>query len=213
MDTGQWVVIILSVIIGGWYVGGYLSNRRLTKAVITWLHSGLEELGGIQEVEKLGTFAPGARLLVPKAVKPFKRLEAAFVLESRENLPFWIFNHLRGKRDELLLKGFLNRRAGFEVEVARAGNKAFEDWLSDPDNRHLTRMASPNGFVIYSRLSEREPIIHDLQSWLEKYGEGITRLSIRTKSPHLSMRGKLTPLLGFSSVDFFRALRGLFETD
>jgi hypothetical protein len=130
VETGQMVIIVISVLMGVWYVVGASINRKRGVATYQWLQAELEQIGKITEAKWIGSSGSGARLLIGSASKPFRRVEVIFLLESREIMPLWIFNRIRGKQDEMVLKANLRKVPLQEIEVARAGNRKIKWTIS-----------------------------------------------------------------------------------
>ena len=107
MSSSQLIIIVLSVFLILWYIGANIYNRRRGIAAYHWLRRGLQQLGTISNAEWLGSSGTGAKLAVSKADKPFRQVEAAYFLETREILPWWVVARLRGKRDEIVLSASL----------------------------------------------------------------------------------------------------------
>src|SRR3970282_2777631 len=61
-------------------------------------------------------------LVVGKADRPFRQVEAAYLPETRELLPLWLRNRLRGGRDALILRADLRSSPRGELEVMRRGD-------------------------------------------------------------------------------------------
>ena len=132
MNTGQWIAISLSALFGAWYAVGAIINRRRGVAIYRWLRTGLEQVGKISEAKWIGSSGSGARLVVDKGKKPFRRVEVVFLLESREIMPIWLFNRLRKKQDEMILKATLTQVPDQEVESGPSGDRKLKGLLSAP---------------------------------------------------------------------------------
>lgn len=210
LDTGQWVVIgVCAALIVG-YAGGYYYNRRLAEQVLDWLKRGLGQWGQVAPGERLGGLATGGRLSVNAASGPFQHIEAFFLLEPRENLIFWLFDRLRGRRDELILKITLRAAPGKEslIEVGRHRDRDFQQAV-EKEKSPITESANHGLEIVHwgkkSQLGERTRL------FLESYGRVVTRLSIQRQSPHEFLRARLTSLLNRPAEDFFSALRDLIS--
>jgi hypothetical protein len=142
VDIGQQIVIGISVFLVVWYIALSSVNRRRGIATYQWLQDGLSRLGKISESRWIGSASSGARLAIAEAQPPFRKIEVIFLLESREILPLWIFNHLRGKRDELIIKASLSGRPTQEIEAATNGARGFEKVISGEDGR-MTALRHP----------------------------------------------------------------------
>lgn len=102
LGTAEWLVIGLCVIIGvGFLIGNWLNNQRAI-ACMTWIRKGISTFGEIKALRYSVPTAQGIQIKVdPPDGSPFKKIEATLVLEHRENLPYWLFQRLRNKRDTL----------------------------------------------------------------------------------------------------------------
>ena len=104
MNIGQIIVIGLSLTLVLWFLGGTLYNRRRANQIWRWLEPGLEVLGGRVGKVWIGVSGAGLRVAVDNPSAPLRHLECIVALESRENLPLWLFERTRGKRDQLTLR-------------------------------------------------------------------------------------------------------------
>ncbi|MHB8776701.1 MAG: hypothetical protein ACYC6R_02925 [Anaerolineales bacterium] len=208
LDAGQWLVIgVCAVLIVG-YIGGYYYNRRTAEQILAWLKKGLEQWGPVTPGERLGGLATGGSLSVNAASEPFQRIEAIFLLEPRENLIFWLFDRLRGRRDELVLKIVLRAAPGKE-SLIEAGLHRDRDF-----QQAIEKEKSP---IIESAVHELEVAHWGKKSqagararlFLERYGRSVTRLSVRRQAPHVFLRARLKPLLNRPAEDLFSTLRDL----
>ena len=207
MDLGQQIVIIVSIFLVVWYLIFATINRRRGIAMYYWLREGLQVLGDIDESSWIGSSGSGARLVVGKAQKPFKRVEMVYLLESREILPLWIFNRIRGKRDEIILKATLRSAPVLEVEVARAGDRQMEDMIAKEKQKPYTTTASQDNFAIAQRGRPDEVELKRLEAFLNQYQANLFRISLQRSSPHLILRSYLPDPKTESAEDFFNSLR------
>ncbi len=206
MDLGQWVVILLSVILGVWFFVGSVINRRRGMAIFEWLQSGLEKMGGISEAKWIGTSGSGARLVVSKAESPFQRIEVIYLLESREILPLWIFNHLRGKRDEMIIKASLRNTPTQELEAAISGDREFTQTVTGGSKKPFELIQGQGQYEIARRGRANDTMLANLSRILERFSPAIRRVSLLNKSPHLIMRVNLPSLRDKPSAEFFEAV-------
>lgn len=183
LDLGQWIVIGLCAALVIGYIHGYYYNRQKAEKILSWLRPGLEKWGKVTAGEKLAGMATGGRLTVLHAVTPFQRIEAIYLLEPRENLLFWLFHRLQGRRDELVLKITLPKAPRTEIEVKRRGRSDFTPPVK-------------NG-------SEQIGV------FLEQFGRAVFHLALRRGQPHLFVRAYLTELMSEPAEAFLQALQGL----
>lgn len=195
LDTGQWIVIIISAILIAGYIGGYSYNRRVAQKVVEWLHTGLSQWGAVTAGEPLGGLTTGGSLNVLNASSPFQRIETIFLLEPRENLIFWFFDRLRSRQDELILKIGLRSvpNSDTSIEAGFPRDKNFQQALTDNKNG----FSSPQtiGRLKFALASKKTAPDERTRHFLEKYAGSLTRLSIQRQYPHIFIRAHLKPLL------------------
>lgn len=209
LNLGQWVVIGLCAILILGYVRGYYYNRQRAGQILTWLQEGLKTFGPVSAGEKLPGMATGGRLEVKRAAAPVRRVEAVYLLAPRENLLFWVFHLLQGKRDELIVWVTYQAKPEQEVEVARRGDRQFESRLKAADKKPLEVADGPRGLSIASEGKKNGMLAGKVQSFLERYGSAVYRLALRGNKPHLFLRINLRVIKSAPAVEFFSVLRDL----
>lgn len=212
MDTGQWVAVGLSLAIGAWFIAGYWLNRQRAEAIFLWLREGLAQFGEISETERAGRPSNAFRLAVGRPVSPFQRVEAVYLLESRENMPLWIYGRLRGQRDELVLRVTLRTDPNYELETASSDNQEFRKLVAGEQKKPYQLIPASHGFEIAHRGKVDPETIGRLRGFVENYGVLMTQLSFRRKAPHLYLRVRLPGLLSCSSVRWFGELKMLLSS-
>jgi len=204
LDLGQWVVIALSAFLFLWYFAASTLNRQRGIATYRWLRQSLEAVGKVSIAEWIGSSNMGARLVVKKAAKPFGRVEARYLLEPREFLPYWLYSRLKGKRDEIVIQVTLryalkanfeitNREIGHQVQKSLAGNQVPQgpqNAYTDPEEAHLRSM---------------------LETFLAEYGSTTEKIIVRRESPHLTIHARIKPLLLSPAESYFRTLLTSFQ--
>ena len=142
MDTEIIAVIGLCVVLALWYGAGYLYNRGRGQRLFRWLETGLDVLGGERESGWIGSSASGARINVLHTDPPFRRMEITLLLENREIPLLWLLDHLRGRKDRLIIRATLRSPRRGEVEAAparkRIGHWQEESWTQYEGPRGLT---------------------------------------------------------------------------
>lgn len=211
MDIGQWIVIGLSILLGLWFLAGYIYNRRRAEDIYRWVSSGLKCLGTVSERDWIVSASSGARLVIGQAGAPFRRVEVVFLLESLEILPLWLFNRIRKKQDELVLKAGLRKAPQQDLEVARPGDRAYIAILAKMDKQPFVPLSPVAGFVMARRGGEGQAIPARLETFLQRYGQAVTRVSVSRKQPHLILRVNLPALRNRPAEDFFISVSELFS--
>jgi hypothetical protein len=118
VDIGQLAIIGVCAVLGIWYVGASVYNRRRGLALARWLQAGLRSLGGKAEYTWIGSAGSGLRASASGLTAPLKRLDAVLLLETRELLPLWLFQRASGRRDQLILRCALQRAAQARLDAA-----------------------------------------------------------------------------------------------
>jgi len=161
----------------------------------------------VTEAKWIGSSGSGARLTVGKANRPFQRVEVVFLLDSREILPLWLFNLLRNKSDEMILKANLRSRPFGEVEVGRPGTKEIKTILSATERPPFSLENHVAGLDVYTRGKLNEDQTAQLTAFIEKYSPALMRLSLQRGMPHLILRLRLPPMREAGYEDFFEDLK------
>jgi hypothetical protein len=209
LDLGQWIIISICAVLIGGYIYGYYYNRRKAENISVWLKAGLEKWGKVSAGKPLGGLSSGGRLYADQTAEPFQRIEAIFLLEPRENLIFWLFHRLQGRRDELVLKISLRAAPEQEVEAARRGDREFASRLAKASKKPFKKADSPQGFEMAYRSGKGTRAVESIRAFLEQYDRAIFRLTLRRESPHLFLRTYLPLIQAESAEKFFSALSDL----
>ena len=109
-----WGVIIVVVL--GYLAGNWL-NRRRSRFIGSWLQSALSTLGGQPAWNLIGTMSSGVQLTVNHAARPFRQFTITYHMMTREFLPLWLLEMLRGKRDLMSVRADLRGSLNEEIEV------------------------------------------------------------------------------------------------
>jgi hypothetical protein len=177
------IVAGFGIFLALWYLAASIYNRRRGIAVYRWLHSGLEDLGGEVSGRWIGSSGSGAELHVFGANPPFRELQIIYLLASRELLPLFLVDLLRGKRDRVIIKATLKANPDAELEIAREGSGLARQMRAEK-NRPWTIAEGPGGFVIGGR-GGSEPLRAATLPLLEKYAAQVNHISWAKKAPHL----------------------------
>jgi hypothetical protein len=206
MEPGVAVVIGVCAFLALWYGAGHLYNRRRGQRLFRWLEAGLGALGGEIEAGWIGSSAAGARFNVVHAAPPFRRMEITLLLENREILPLWLFDHLRGRRDRLIIRATLRSSRRGEIEIGPARRKAARqrqgpwEWLEEP-HRLATAYQGPGA---QQQAAALEP-------WLQSYGAYLRRFYWRKRDPHILLEINLNGLIATPSDTFLNSLQAVLE--
>jgi hypothetical protein len=203
LNLGQWIVIALSAFLFVWYFLANSANRRKGIATYRWLRQGMEVLGEVSSAEWIGASNMGARLVATKATKPLRRVEAHYLLEPREFLPYWLVSRLRGKRDEVVIKMALRTSPKGNLEIRRkAGRRA--DAGAGKEQIH------PDFQVVLADLKDAR-VMAGLESFLAGSGSTVEKIVIQPQVPHLELQARLKPLLNSPAESYFSTLLSWFQ--
>ena len=209
LNLGQWIVIGLSAFMLAWYFGANAINRNRGVSAYRWLYHSLEGVGKINTAEWFGSSSSGGRLLVEKPSRPFRRLEAIFLLERREFLPYWIVKHLQGWRDEVKIIIDLRTSPKIDLVIARTEYPSPDS----PDYDHI-----PSGFKIllsdgYPAQNDLTPLLEKLAPFLNANASYLRKITLRSMSPHLEINAHLAPMLETFPAVLFPSLQEIFQSD
>ena len=204
IDKVLWALIIVLVV--GFLAGSWL-NRQRSKAIGQWLQDGLVALGGRTTWKWLRGMNSGAQVTVEAASKPFRRLEISYFMLTRELLPLWGIEWLRGKRDLMAVRGELREAPKCEVEVVPAQGNLRQALDAHVEAGPITWEDGPHGLSIGARNGNASELAGRLRLFLERYGPAVQRLSLRSRQPNLVLFIHVSGLEGGTAGDFVRGLR------
>jgi hypothetical protein len=179
--------------------------------VLKWLQAGLPKLGERTTVRWLGSSAVDLNLTKVRA--PFKSVQLLIVLEPRDVPWFWLFAHLRGRRDILIVRGQLQTAPQYEFDLIaphtwseseRAGRADTRQWAVDDLetlNFHAPQQTRSLSRALAASLL---PMAQHIQST-------VWRFSTRHDNPHFELHVPLPNPKSMDAAQFFSALRTLGE--
>lgn len=206
MNIGQWIVIGLCAILLVWYLAASQFNRRRGLATYRWLRRGMEQVGDRLEAQWLGSSSTGAKLVISKAEKPYRKMEAMYLLETREILPYWILTYLRGRRDELVIKANLRQAPKTEVRIERTDQRKNNGQLPEDQRGVYQELSAPPGFSIMQNGAVDPEMELSLRAFLEESGEALETMRLQPKIPHLEIKLQIKSLLTKAPDSFFTKL-------
>ncbi len=207
MNTGTIAIIALSVFLLLWYIGGHLYNRQRGRRLFHWLEEGLGVLGEEYQWGWLGSPASGARILIPQARPPFRRMEITLLLENREIPVLWLADRLQKKRDAIIIKATLRSSDGREIRVGPPNELQSDAILS------WNRETGPHGLIMAYRGPGPSSHLTRLTPWLTRYGSHLRRFVLQREDPHLAVWINLTGLVSdFPSAALFTDLQNALES-
>jgi hypothetical protein len=185
------VAAFAGVFIVWYFVGGYLTRRRLALTA-RWVYRGLEVYRDPEPdrtraaIKWLATNAFNIMLERPRP--PLSDVLVTVLLQSRDMMTVWLIDRFTGRRDLVLLRYDLERQPIWGLEVFRRRGLLAGD---------ATRQARQEGWPIESSDDGGLRTAHGggkagelCQELLAALGEErrrLVRLSVRRQSPHLTV--------------------------
>ncbi len=208
IGTGEWIVIGLSLLIGLFFVlGNWFNNQRADNAM-HWLRQGLSEYGALKSSRFNAPTSKGiAFQIVPSASCPYQRIQGILILERRENLPLWIFQRMRGKRDILQMTSDLHDAPNIDLHISQ------KSFLPKGTNRQAGSENTPNEIIPVEGssffITENEPPspVEQVSQLISRLPVNILDLAIHRKSPHLTFQIHLSAVLPSDPQSFFQSLQ------
>jgi hypothetical protein len=202
----QAIVIAVSALLVAWYVAAHLYNRRRGRRLRQWLEGQLAELGGEREAGWIGSPASGARFNVSRTDPPFRRLEVTLLLANREIPLLWLVDHLRGRRDRIIIRGTLRspRRGEVWVTSSCRSDRRGEDW---------TWQEGPQGLKIAFRGRNGRQLVTALSPWLAAYGAHLDRFHWQKQDPHINLQLTISGHLETEAESFVTDLISALQAD
>ncbi len=196
-------LLLLSVLLGVGYLLGLMLNRRLGRQAYRWLQAGLREtFHSPLQGRWLGSMSTGARLAVTRPPAPFRSFEAAFLLQMRELVPLWLWNRLRGKGDQLVLRASLRHGVPVEWEIGPERGPAPGAGFAK-----VTDLPLPAGWAAWARPASEAGRGPDWRPLLRFAPAALLGLSLRRAEPHLVVRLNLQQAQMFPATDLLLALQ------
>jgi hypothetical protein len=203
MPPWGYALVLLLIAVMLLFALGTRRNVRRGNALLLWLQDGLPLLGRKTTFRWLGSTA--VVLKVAQAQEPFREAEVVVVLEPRDVAMLWAWGRRHGRRDFVILRGWLRRPPQYELE---AGDE--RGWTGGDRFRKLDLEAWEHADwegvrVAHSRDADPDEARRLWDALAEASG-GVWRLSVRRDHPHLEVH--VLPPAGSVSADrLFRTFR------
>jgi hypothetical protein len=212
IGPGEWAVIILCVLVGLFFLVGNWVNNRISQQTILWLRKGLSVFG---EVTQLRFSMPTSTGIAIKAAFAENShppgLEGNLILEHRENLPYWLFQLLQGRRDtlELFLKNPDRRPSQIQIYHDQEIPKDLVSGKLDK-NRPILALQQ-YGFSFFTQGEADPRLLIQLTNLLQRFPDSITQITVQPKAPHLVFKTRLASLIRSEPEVFFKHIQSLLD--
>lgn len=208
MDPEIIAIIGLSVLLIVWYGAGYLYNRRRGRRLFRWLEKGLHVVGDEREMGWIGSPASGARVNVVHANPPLRRAEITLLLANREIPLLWLLDHLRGRRDRVIIQATLRSPRRVELRVTSDVRRTVAG-----QDQGWTRQAGPHGLAVSYRGQNAQGQLEALEPWLDTYGAHVHRFYWNKRDPHIVLQMRIAGLLEVPAEEFFTDLSAALKAN
>ncbi len=212
MDPGVIVIIALSAFLIVWYVLAGDYNRRRGVTIYRWLARGLEEIGEVSKAKWIGSSGTGANLLVAKPVKPFRKIEAEFYLETREIFPYWLVTYLMGKRDELTIQTTLRSAPRVKYIITNCSHKRSKSSIPEASTKDYKKEPAPPGFEVFIQGEPNDNSRLMLNAFLASAGQSIESVFLKSSPPHLVIRTDIREMMGQTPEIIFDSFKAWVES-
>jgi hypothetical protein len=178
------LLVILLVAVMLWFTLGTQRNVRRGNELLRWLQDGLPLLGRRTTMRWLGSSA--IVLKIAEAAAPFREAEVVVVLEPRDVAMLWAWSRRRGRRDFVILRGWLRSAPRLELEVGDARGWTGEDRLRRLEEESWLDAGWGHDHVRASVSPEADPAeARRVWETLNEVSGGVWRVSVRREHPHL----------------------------
>jgi len=205
----QAIIIILVLIIMGWFAIGMIYNLRRGDAMMKWMEKGLPKIGAKTSFRWLGSSV--VELVINRAQRPMRSLIVLLVFMPRDVFWMTIWALIRGRRDVLIFRGQASQVPSIDLELAHpktwTGRTAIQqarqrNWESRPYGDLL--LLAPHGL-----LDLAEETVNRLGGSISKLSPNYIRFALRRQEPHFEFHLPFPDIRSTSAADYFGALQDL----
>jgi hypothetical protein len=196
LGPGEWAVIGASAVLGAWFLAGIAANRKVARDFYALLSLSSDKLS-LLPLAWVDLSTAGVSIKTARSGLPVERMEAVLVLERRENCPLWVFQHLAGKRDSVIVRAALKNPPCFELHLVPSSDYALRSGLTAREQPlHCTEAG--NGLLLFSGGQLPERTLASMKALADRLGGKLLRVSVRQDFPHLLLHVQLSAFRGAS---------------
>ena len=179
-DPGFVAVLVLTAVVVVGFVIGAARNRRLLADYLARLRGPLLKYADPASARRLGT--SGYHIIVPKAKRPFRKIDVFIFAQPREFVFYWVANRVRGRGDRLYVHVTLQRAPRWEVHAGPEAQRPREPGGTPWEAYDVSPWPGP----LYSTEEPNDK----LREYLDEIARLVPRLyqvRIQRKAPHISL--------------------------
>jgi hypothetical protein len=207
----QYILIIVAIIIMGWFAVGMVYNLRRGDALLKWMESGLPGIGQRTTFRWLGSSV--AELVIAHAKKPFRRLETLLVLKPRDVFWMMIAAHMQGREDMIIFRAHLHTAPLIDLELVDPNTWSGRNALKQVVERKWESKAYQNMQLLAPRgfLDLATTGLDKLAAPMQKLSPRYARFSLRrdASQSHLELHVPFPSYQTSDATEYFQALRDL----
>jgi hypothetical protein len=207
--NSQYVLIIVAIIIMGWFAFGIIYNLRHGDALLRWMQTGLPGIGQRTTFRWLGTSV--AELVIAHAKKPFRRLETLLVLKPRDVFWMTIAAYFQGREDIIIFRAYLHTAPLVDLELVDPKTWSGRNALKQVVERRWESKAYQNMQLLAPRgfLDLATTGLDKLAAPMQKLSPRYARFSLRRDTPNLELHVPFPAYQTSDATAYFQALRDL----
>jgi hypothetical protein len=205
----QYILILLAIIIMGWFAFGVIYNLRSGDALLKWMQNGLPDIGQKTTFRWLGTSV--AELVIAHAKKPFRRLETLLVLRPRDVFWMTIMSYFQGREDIVIFRAQLTTGPLTDLELldpkswtGRGVLRQFADRKWESKTYQGLQLMAPAGLLDLATQT-----LDRLTIPMQKLSDRYLRFSLRRDAPNLELHVPFPAYRTSDATHYFQALRDL----
>lgn len=204
------LIAVVAVVVLVWFAAGTTWNVRRGSALMRWMQGGLPLLGERTTVRWLGSTA--VEMVIREARAPFQQATVLVFLEPRDMPWMWALTRPRGRRDTLIIRGWLRRPPKAELEALDPASWSGQDALRSVATAEwsVRPPSAPGEVAIHYQSPGALARADALLAMARDSGLVVRRLSVRRTEPHFQLH-LAPPDAGLSASDAFQAVRALGE--
>jgi hypothetical protein len=174
--------VIASVMMVGYAIGRW-TNQRRARRISDWLEPGLRSLNGTPTAQRVSRSV--FRLQVTDARRPFKTVTASVVLISREVIPTWLSERLKGHRDLLVVHTTFRQAPNLEAEIVDPGNELGQRGEAQAQENNWPVLDLSSSWRLYHAPNVSPALVRALADRLASSPFEPWRVALRRDAPHM----------------------------
>jgi hypothetical protein len=182
-DPFTLILFVVATVMMAGYLVGRQTNQRRGRQISNWLEPGLRSLGGTPAVHRLTRSA--FRFQVTDARRPFRTVTSSVVLISREVLPTWLWERLRGNQDVLVMHVTLRQPPAVEAEIVDPNNELGRRGELQAQEYKWSAVNVPPGWRLYHAHETSLPRLKTIAGLVTASPFAPWRVALRRNAPHM----------------------------